>query len=249
MLQFIKKIHYARILRSFSIDKEPDIKILKYLVKPGDHVIDIGAHFGIYTKVLSQLVGSTGRVYSIEPVPTTYKILCSNIRKLSLENVEPINCAISDANTTVIIEIPCYSTGGENYYQAHIIKNNNIKTNLRRVKVPSFTIDFKFNSIANKISFIKCDVEGYELECLKGAMTFLDQSKPAWLIEITGDPDNPQSSAHQVFKILFEKGYSSWWFDNTFLRKWHLGDKSTNFFFLRDDHISNIKKDGSNLLI
>lgn len=246
---FLKKIYYARDLRSFSIEQEPDLKLLEYFVKQRDSVIDIGANYGIYTKVLSQLVGSNGRVYSIEPVPTTFEILSSNIRKLGLKNVEPINCAIYDANALVTIAIPSYSTGGENYYQAHIVKYDDIKPGMKLIHVPSFSIDFKFNSIADKISFIKCDVEGFELECLRGAENLLKVNKPGWLIELSEDPNNPQSSAYQVFKLLAEKGYSAWWFDNKFLRQWQLGDKSINFFFLTDEHIHSLRKQAPHLLV
>src|SRR5687767_1910242 len=96
MLRFLKKIHYARMLESFSLEDQPDLKIVHLLVQPGDYTIDVGAHIGIYTKNLSELVGASGRVFSVEPVPTTYDILCSNIRTFHLNNCEPINCAMSD---------------------------------------------------------------------------------------------------------------------------------------------------------
>jgi FkbM family methyltransferase len=249
LLTFLKKIYYARDLRSFSKEQEPDLKLLEYFVKQGDSVIDIGANYGIYTKALSQLVGSKGHVYSVEPVPATFEILCSNVQKLGLKNIDALNCAISDVNGTVTIEIPSYSTGGENYYQAHIVKNDDTQPGMKWVHVPSFTIDFKFNSIADKISFIKCDVEGFELECLRGAENLLKINKPGWLIEISEDPNNLQSSAHQVFKLLSEKGYNAWWFDNKFLRRWQLGDNSINFFFLTDEHISSLREHAPHLLV
>lgn len=248
-LQFVKKIHYARMLESFSLEEEPDLKIVQYLVKPGDHVVDIGANIGVYTKILSQLVGNNGRVYSIEAVPATFEILRSNLLKLHLENVEPINCAISDSSAVVTMEIPHYSSGGENYYQARIIRNDTSETKMRRVNTQSVTIDSKFCRISSKISFIKCDVEEHELACLRGAKNFLAQSQPAWLLEVSGDPDNPQSSAHQVFDMLSEKGYSSWWFDSTVLRRRHPGERNTNYFFLRDDHIITLKNREPKLFI
>ena len=75
LLQSIKARHYARMLRSFTIDQEPDLKLVQHLVKPGDTVLDVGANFGVYTRVLSQLVGPAGRVISVEPVPQTFSIL------------------------------------------------------------------------------------------------------------------------------------------------------------------------------
>jgi 23S rRNA U2552 (ribose-2'-O)-methylase RlmE/FtsJ len=68
VLQFVKKIHYSRLLRSFSEKDEIDFKVIKYIVNLGDYVVDIGANIGVYTKYLSERVGSLGRVYSIEPI-------------------------------------------------------------------------------------------------------------------------------------------------------------------------------------
>ena len=152
-LQLIKKVYYPYILRSISENDEVDLKVVRHLVNPGDYVVDIGANIGIYTKFLSELVGSHGRVYSIEPIPFTFEILCSNVKKLRLKNVELINYAISDTNGNVIMEIPLYESGGENFYQAKIVDEND-KSSLRRIIVKSRTIDFLFSELSCNISFI-----------------------------------------------------------------------------------------------
>ena len=53
--------------------------IIKHLVSPGDIVLDIGANIGTYAKYLSGLVGQSGKVNSVEPVPQTYAILCYGV--------------------------------------------------------------------------------------------------------------------------------------------------------------------------
>ena len=246
-LQFVKKIYYLRRLESFSTEEEPDLKVVQYLVKPGDYVIDIGANIGIYSKFFSELVGPDGRVYSIEPVPSTYEILCSNISRLLLANVEPVNCAISDRNAVVTMEIPRFPRGGENYYRAYIIKESMRDTKVRSVDVEAVTIDSKFLDISGRISFIKCDVEGHELACLEGAKRFLAQCQPACLIEISDDPDNSESSGYQVFELLSERGYSPWVFDRMVLKRRIPGQINTNYFFLRDEHIDILETQEPNL--
>src|SRR5436190_20588786 len=83
-LLFLKKIHYARLLESFSLEDQPDLKIARLLVQSGDYTIDLGANIGLYTKHFSELAGPNGKVFSVEPVPSTYEILCSNVRQLRL---------------------------------------------------------------------------------------------------------------------------------------------------------------------
>jgi FkbM family methyltransferase len=241
-VQLIKKHHYLKLLRSAPLEIEPELKVIRYLVKPGDSVIDIGANIGIYSKMLSELVGPDGHVYSIEPFPATFEILCYNVRKLQLDNVEPVNVAVSDSQGIVTMALPYDSSGAETHYRAFIVTNPVEKGKIETANVRAATIDSRFLSESWIISFIKCDVEGHESACIKGAAKFLTQSQAAWLIEISGEPDETDSAAHNVFKTFHNQGYSAWWYNGSKLKRRKPGDKSPNYFFLKDNHIDILKK-------
>ena len=241
-VQLIKKRHYLRLLRSSLLENEPEFRVVRYLVKSGDTVIDIGANIGVYSKILSELVGPDGHVYSIEPFPSTFEMLCYNVRKLHLDNVEPINVAVSDSQGVVTMALPYDSSGAETHYRASIVTDYAEKGKTKETNVKATTIDYRFLSASETISFIKCDVEGHELACIKGATKFLARSKSAWLIEISAEPDDTDSAAHNVFKTLHDQGYSTWWLDGSKLRKRCPGDKSTNYFFLKENHIDILNK-------
>jgi FkbM family methyltransferase len=226
----------------------PELKVVRHLVTPRDSVMDIGANIGVYSKMLSELVGSDGCVYSIEPFPATFEILCYNIRKLHLDNVEPINVAVSDSDEIVTMALPYDSSGAETHYRASIVTNPAETSKTEATKVQAITIDSRFLSESETISFIKCDVEGHEPACIKGAAKFLAQSQAAWLIEISGEPDDTNSAAHNVFKTFHNQRYSSWWYDGSKLKKRRPGDKSTNYFFLKESHIDILKKSELELL-
>lgn len=239
----VKKYHYAHLLRNVAETDEIDFKVIKNLVSCGDHVIDVGANVGVYTKYLSDLVGINGKVYSIEPIPLTFDILSSNVKKLKLGNASLFECAISDADREVTMEVPLYDSGWENFYQARIIyEDSGVKK--RRVIVNSKTLDGLFSKLAGNISFIKCDVEGHELQCVRGANKIIMESKPAWLIELSGDPDKAKSAAHEMLRVLREKGYDAFWFDGKKLKKRCYGDKSVNYFFLSKNHLHLLKLKG-----
>ena len=241
MLQNLKKIHYAKALRAASENGEPDLKIVRHLAGPGSHVIDVGANFGLYTKFLAELVQPNGRVYTIEPIPLTYEILTSNVKRLKLRNVEPFNVAVSDDDADVKMEIPQYTSGGENFYEARIVKTAKSPA-LRSVAVKARALDSLFGHL-RQIDFIKCDVEGHELSCLRGAAGILRKTKPAWLIEISGNPDDAKSPAREVFHIMGDSGYLPMWFDGLHLRQRERGDRSVNYFFLTRRHIRLIPED------
>ena len=69
-LHYLKKSYYAYLMSHLPEDwGESDTGFVKSLVHTGDTVMDIGASIGGYTKLLSGIVGSAGRVYSFEPTP------------------------------------------------------------------------------------------------------------------------------------------------------------------------------------
>lgn len=235
ILQPLKKMHYARTLKSLSETDEPDFCVVKHLIHEGDCVIDVGANIGVYTKFLSELVGLRGCVHSIEPVPLTFDILKSNIEKLRLKNVQPRNCAISDRTGSLRMDVPSYNSGGNNYYQASVVNGEGGKSS-RSFLVAAETLDSHFECLPGNITFIKCDVEGHELQCIKGAIKIIRKFRPAWLIEVSGNPTDLKDSASEVFSILSAEGYEGFWFDGTLLRKWQSGVKSVNYFFLTTEH-------------
>jgi FkbM family methyltransferase len=242
ILQVVKKVHYARVLRRVTENDEPDLQVLKVLVEPGQSVADIGANIGVYTKCLSECVGPTGRVISVEPISLTFDILRSNMRKLGLSNVEAKNYAISDAEGQVKMQVPMYGSGGANFYEARIDAEE-MNDSARTFLVPATTVDaLLFTSPS--VHFIKCDVEGHELNCIRGASKTIERSKPAWLIEISSDIDDERSGSYQTYRILSESGYNAYWFDGMKLRPRRPGTRSVNYFFLTTSQLESLRQKG-----
>jgi FkbM family methyltransferase len=240
VLQRLKRHHYLRLLQQQGPEEERDFRVIARLVKPGDHVIDIGANYGVYMKFLSDLVGSTGRVYAVEPIPSTFEIASSNARRLKLTNVRLLNYAFSDRNEEAVMEIPRLAAGGENYYMARIVDGQR-DPSLRRVTIKTVTLDSQFASETREVAFIKCDVEGHELRCLAGSMEIVRRWRPAWFVEVSGDPDQPSSNARQLFALYERESYRAFWFDGIRLRPRLAGDVSVNYFFLQPCHLERVR--------
>jgi FkbM family methyltransferase len=222
--------------------------VVRKLVQRGTIAVDLGANFGMYTKVLSDLVGPTGSVISVEPVPQTFDALSRNIQALGMRNVSCVNVAISDRDGDVLMELPNYDTGGVNFYQATVVAPaaGTIVDSGRQVRVPALKLD---TLIAGRgvVGFVKCDVEAHELACLAGAENVLNSHGPAWLVEVFGNPDKAGTNAMQVFKIFENLSYVSWWFDGQRLNKRRPGVRSTNYFFLKEAHTARLMDAAPNL--
>lgn len=244
VLFHLKAAHYIHLVGRFSELEEPELKVVKHLVKPGDTVVDVGANVGWYTNYLSKLVGTGGKVISLEPIPETFALLSTCVKALRLANVELFNVGASEVDGSAIMEVPQYASGGENYYMAHIVEHRHRSTGALQREVRVRSIDSLLGEKAQKIAFIKCDVEGHELQLIKGARKTMEARKAAWLIEVSrsSDPDLEGSKSSEMFGLLESCGYAAWWLDGEVLRKRSRGVKMLNYFFLLPQHIAALKQ-------
>jgi len=232
VIERLRAWRLARLFRQPIVTIEPDAAALPLLISRGNTVLDVGANAGLYTRYLSELVGAEGRVFSFEPIPPTYQILKRNITSSKLINVELINAAVSSKIGHAVMEIPRFDTGGESLYDAYIAASVPPDSSLRTFRVETLTLDSRFAAYPHRITFIKCDIEGHELECVRGAKTLIARDHPVWLIEITGDPDSAGSQAAQTFQFMREAGYIDAIYETGQLRKRRPGEKHLNYFFV-----------------
>jgi len=233
----VLKRHYYHVVRHFDTDLEPDQKIIELLVKPGDHAIDVGANVGVYTQLLAKLVATSGKVLSFEPVPVTFSFLSYTIRKLRMSNVELRNTAVGSVAGTVSMVIPDTVLKSGNIYEAKIVPASESAEQAFEVAIESL------DTVASGLtpSFIKVDVEGHELECLRGAARLIQSHRPAMLLEISEDPDDGGSKAAEIFRILSDIGYAPFRYVDARLVRHQPGHPTANYFFLMASHLERVR--------
>lgn len=240
LLRPLKRFHYTRVVAAATLADEPEFEVIGRLVGPGDLVVDVGAHVGIYTKILSQLVGDTGQVIAFEPLPSTYAILANNVARLRLKNVHTFNLAISDRCGTASMEVARYTQNADGSYFAKIVTDTNA-SGLKTVQVNTTTLDLALSDVSCPARFVKIDVEGHELQCIRGAERVVSQFHPALFVEVLSDPDSQGSPAHTLFEILRARQYKAYSFEDGILQSRPQGDRNVNYFFLRDEHLERLK--------
>jgi FkbM family methyltransferase len=131
-----------------------------YRPQKGDTVIDVGAGIGIDTLALSPLVGSSGRIYSIEAHPRTFHALLKTCELNRLTNVTPLHYALSEKLGHVwISDLP---NSEENSI-------SDVFSNDRAVSVPAIDLDTLVVSQGiQRIAFLKMNIEGAERTVIKG---------------------------------------------------------------------------------
>jgi len=204
--------------------REPEMAVLKALLRNGDFVADVGANVGVYTNELSLAVGPHGRVYAFEPVRENYDILTTLLRRTGRQNVLPFRMALGASSASCEMVVPRMD-GFTEYYWAHVAKPGDSG---KRELVELVTLDSLFASrTITRLDFIKCDVEGEELDVLFGAQHTIRTLQPSFLMEVS----RPTST--DVFSTLRSAGYRAFVLDGRLIETSNYRDKEfSNYFFL-----------------
>lgn len=154
-------------------DKD-EISLMRRIVKPGDHVLDIGANIGFYAKLLSEMTGSKGKVYSFEPDARNFKYLKNKVRNLT--NVELFQGAVSEKNETLKI----YRSKLLNVdHRTYPVNNYESVDEIAAWSIDSLVAD----KTIQRVDVIKIDIQGYELSAFKGMQQLLKNASPKILAE------------------------------------------------------------------
>jgi FkbM family methyltransferase len=139
-----------------------------------DVVIDVGAHYGLYTLLASRLVGNQGIVLAFEPHPYNYKRLLINLRLNKIKNVKTFNLALGDFKGQTKLYL--FSNSGGHSTTPEVLSASSFDGYIN-VKVN--TIDTIIRKLGiEKVSLIKIDAEGAELNILKGARESIQTHGP-----------------------------------------------------------------------
>jgi FkbM family methyltransferase len=169
----------ARWCRYYPGDYEPDkFAFLRAHTRPGHHVLDIGAHIGLFSVVLSRLVGPRGRVFSFEPTPHLRATLHDTVRMNSCEH-----------NVTIHGEALSATTGHAVFHDTGEVGSNanslvESARSARRLDVATVSVDDFAATHHIKLDVLKIDAEGAELSILEGARETLTSSRPAVQLEV-----------------------------------------------------------------
>lgn len=139
------------------------------------NIIDAGAFTGDTTLPLSKV--TTGNIYAFEPFEDSFNLLKKNIHDNNIKNIIPIKKSLGNINGDRTLFLSGNNVQG-------ITSNPNIRNYDNELKVQEITID-KFVEDNNlDIGFITVDVEGAEMDLLKGAINTIKTQKPILFISI-----------------------------------------------------------------
>lgn len=152
----------ARDMVRKGVDEEHVSKLFCSLINKSDIVMDIGASIGYYTILAAK---RAKMVYAFEPLPFAYKRLVKNININHYNNVEAMQIGISYKSAIKTLHIPKMGVTGSTFGKL-VTSNHIIDIDIAVTTLDSFKI---------QPNLIKIDVEGAEVEVLKGMKNILNR--------------------------------------------------------------------------
>jgi FkbM family methyltransferase len=185
------------------------IRWMREVIKPGDCILDIGANVGQMTLEAALLVGPTGKVVAVEPAPGNLRLLHRHLEANKI------------ADRVLVIPKACGASGGEQL-ELHVLgdpeaigSGHNIfrpahAGDWTSVTVESTTVDDLCREHDLSPRLIKIDVEGAELEVLRGCRSVLQSCRP--VVQVAFHPfafEDPVTATREIRDLFLECGYDS----------------------------------------
>ena len=174
--------------------RSPELSLISSLVKNNQNSIDIGANLGLFTFFMSR---ASKHVFAFEPNPYPLE----NLKDLVDSNVTILPIALGNNDGPVEIKIPHHRKGWSSNGASLASKeiNDGKIINIQCRKLDSLNIE--------NVGLIKIDVEGFEIEVIRGAKDTILKNKPVMIIEneIVHTKDT-----NELFTIMNEFGYDKY---------------------------------------
>lgn len=184
------------------VPPEPEVvHVMARVIQPGDFVVDAGANVGFFTVLVAQLAAPGGRVLAIEPGH-------NNLHKFHR------NVAINQGATVTHCDQPLALSNSVAFY---LTRDNGMnacfpaKDAAATMELPATTLD----AICDEVpKLIKMDIEGSELNALKGAEKLLARHPPFIVMELNEKALTAMgTSSKEVRAFMDAAGYQMFWLD------------------------------------
>lgn len=204
-------------------------KFLK-IIKQGDICWDIGANIGFYTCLFASRVEDTGSVGAFEPAARTCDYLHKNVSLNQFLNVTVVNKGLGDE----VEQRHLYYSEAALAEGTASLKYANGRTASERVILDTIDNLIRELPIPN---FIKIDVEGYQLEVLRGGEYCLKTHAPLLMAELKDVGETHLDNFSEIEKYIMDLGYSLYEIGKHALKPGtHISDsKRRNFFLANED--------------
>lgn len=180
-------------------------------------ILDIGANLGAYSiPIAKDIQNSDGKIIAFEPQRIIFYQLCANAFINRLDNYYPINKAVGDQVGT--LEIPEFNYAINNNVGAFSLQKDfrvahGIESSVTDKKHVVDVITLDELQVDRAPALIKIDVEGYEINVLKGSTFFLKKHNFPPIFFEAWEFDWFEEGKRQLLSFVESVGYNLFQFD------------------------------------
>lgn len=185
-----------------------EIRYILANLNPGDTAVDIGCHKGGYLYWMQRRVGGRGQVFAFEPQPRLFAYLQEIQQLFGFNHVQLEHKGLSSAAGVMDLYVPASASGTSPGATLNRLSETKGAA-LTRHQVEVSTLDDYFHKRGISPVLLKIDVEGHEMEVLKGGRQLLAACKPRILMECE-NRHIQEGSVQDVFDFLLRLGYAGY---------------------------------------
>ncbi len=185
--------YVGRSLQLYGEYCQGEADLFDQIIRPGHIVIEAGANIGAHTVHLAQLAGESGQVWAFEPQRLVFQLLAGNIALNSLTNVHCLPNCLGDTDGQTL-NVPVLDVNVVNNWGGLELGSWKTGEPVQVITVDSLDLP--------GCDFFKIDVEGMELQVLRGAQKTISKYHPIIYTEIDRIEKNDE-----LFRYLRFLGY------------------------------------------
>lgn len=191
-----------------------EFALLDVVLREGMVVVDGGANDGLYSLFASRRVGASGHVLAVEPSSREYERLLANLELNRTANVTPLKLALGSREGDARLAIAEDGHEGQNTI-GETVSNPTVATRSHEL-VHVTTLDgLAEEQQLEQLDVLKLDVEGSELEALRGGYATIDRFRPLMIVEAETERLASQNATVDDVVVELEKlEYALYVFDS-----------------------------------
>ncbi len=216
VIEFVEKSHYRKLRKFYLKTRESEVQGEDLFDERNLVIFDVGANTG-QTVFFFKRIFPTSEIYSFEPQVETFEKLSASIQKSHFSKVNVSNIGLSnrkgelDFYTSPLSLVNTFSPAfSRSRYSLlrNLLLGTNKKAVCEKIKRPVTTLDAICIELkVEKISILKIDVEGHELEVVQGARGMI-QKRSIGYIQLERQKNYlRERKTSKIEKILSENGY------------------------------------------
>jgi len=202
-LTLFQKLHMVhRCWRLRFKSEVPSIQYVRSTKLAGCTLLDIGANKGVFSIYMSRAAGPSGKLLAFEAQPELGDHLRAVKRSFNLDNMVIVNQGLSSQPGVLTMRRTEAGSGMASFH-------NDAADGLDAIDIPVIRLDdYVDEHSIGLVHFIKCDVEGHELDVFRGGERLLLRDKPTLLFEC----HDSEVEKGELFGYLTGLGYDGFFF-------------------------------------